>query len=74
MEPYSCAFLSDKAKTSIFTCVYDTDNRIMAFINAEFKDVLDTTLVNKAKDIMKYSCAKVQPVLEFSSYKGMKYN
>lgn len=73
-EIYTVAFTSNKAKTSLFTCVYDADNRIMAFINAEFKDCLDDAQIAKAKDIMKYACAKVQPVLEFSSYKCMKYN
>jgi len=74
MEPYTYAFMSEKAKTSIFTCVYDSNNRIMAFINSEFKEQLDEQTIDNVKTIMKNSCAKVQPVLEFSSYKDKKYD
>lgn len=73
-DSYSAAFTSNRAKTSVFTCVYDGDNRIMAFINAEFKECLSDSEIDNVKNVMKYACAKVQPVLEFSSYKGMKYN
>lgn len=72
-EPYNYAFMSEKAKTSLFTCVYSDSNKIMAFINTEFKDVLNDEDILNAKNIMKNSCAKIQPVLEFSSYKGMIY-
>jgi hypothetical protein len=73
-EPYTYAFMSEKAKTSIFTCVYDGNNKIMAFINSEFSECLTDEKIDKSKSIMKYSCAKVQPVLEFSSYKDKVYN
>jgi len=73
LEPYTYAFLSEKTKTSIFNCVYDDNNRIMAFINVEFKETLEPTQLDEIKTIIKNSCAKVQPVLEFSSYKSKKY-
>ena len=72
-EPGNYAFISEKSKISIFNCVYDGNNKIMAFINVEFKNCLEQEAIDRAKLIIKNSCAKIQPVLEFSSYKGMQY-
>lgn len=73
-EPYTYAFISDRAKTSIFVCVYDGNNRIMAFINAEFKEIINDSEIDDIKLLVRDSCAKIRPVLEFSSYKSKSYS
>lgn len=73
IEPYTYTFMSTRAKTSIFICVYDSNNRIMAFINTEFKECVDRRDLENIRNIIRDSCAKIQPVLEFSSYKSKNY-
>lgn len=73
IEPYTYTFMTPTAKTSIFICVYDSNNRIMAFINTEFKEHVSEEDLDTVKEVIRNSCARIQPVLEFSSYKNKNY-
>lgn len=62
----------DKAATAIFAVVYDSEDRVMAFVLSEYRSELNEEEISSDCKIYRDLCARLRPVLEFSGYQRVK--